>query len=184
MTWLFETPTYILSFGGLATACCLGGWIQLRHRVLAYLTGLCILMTGCLLAVEHYVITPLEEVEITLRQIARDLESNRLDRLLQHIHSKAPDIRQLAENEFSNYRFERVSIRGKIEIQVDTSTKPYQAETKFNVVAVGRLSRSGAETMRVPRLVTVTFLKEGDQWKAVGYEHRSPFGNIYQNRYR
>lgn len=184
MTWLFETPTYILSFGGLATACCLGGWIQLRHRVLAYLTGLCILMTGCLLAVEHYVITPLEEVEITLRQIARDLESNRLDRLLQHIHSKAPDIRQLAEKEFSNYRFERVSIRGKIEIQVDTSTKPYQAETKFNVVAVGRLSRSSAETMRVPRLVTVTFLKEGDQWKAVGYEHRSPFGNIYQNRYR
>ena len=184
MTWLFETPTYILSFGGLATACFLGGWIQLRHRILAYLTGICILLTGCLLAVEHYVITPLEEVEITLQQIAEDLESNDLPSVLQHIHSKAPDIRQLAEKEFSNYHFERISIRGKIEIQIDTSTKPYQAETKFNVVAVGRLSRSGAETLRVPRLVTVTFLKEGKQWKAVAYEHRPPFGNIYQNRYR
>ena len=49
MTWLFETPTYILSFGGLATACLLGGWIQLRHRRLAYLTVISILLTGCLL---------------------------------------------------------------------------------------------------------------------------------------
>ncbi len=184
MTWLFETPTYILSFGGLTTACLLGGWIQLRHRRLAYLTVISILLTGCLLLVEQYVVTPLEEVEITLQQIAKDLESNRLSRVVQHIHSKAPDIRQMAETEFSNYHFERVSIRGKIEIQIDTSTEPYQAETKFNVVAVGRLSRDGAETLRVPRLVTVTFLKEGKHWKAVGYEHRPPFGNIYQNRYR
>jgi len=184
MTWLFETPTYILSFGGLTTACLFGGWIQLRHRRLAYLTAISILITGCLLIVEQYVITPREEVEITIQQIARDLESNRLSRVVQHIHSKAPDIRQQAETEFSNYHFERISIRGKIEIEVDTSTEPHQAETKFNVVARGRLSRGDGETLRVPRLVTVTFLREGKQWKAVGYEHQAPFGNIYQNRYR
>ena len=74
MTWLFETPTYILSFGGLATACFLGGWIQLRHRPLAYLTGICILITGCLLAVEQYVITPLEEVEELSEEEELELE--------------------------------------------------------------------------------------------------------------
>ena len=184
MTWLFETPSYILSLGGLTIACLLGGWLQLRQRWLAILTGASIAITASLLALEQYVITPVEEVELTLRQIARDLETNELPKLLEHIHSKAPDIRRLAETEFRNYFFESVSIKSNLEIEVDTSPEPFKAEAKFNVVARGRLSQGSSETLRVPRLVNVTFLKEGDRWKAVGYEHRPPFGNLLQNRYR
>ena len=184
MTWLLETPVYILSLGGLVTACLLGGWIQLRNRWLAYLSGISILITGSLVALEQYVITPVEEVELTLQQIATDLESNQLPKLLNHIHSRAPDIRHLAENEFRNYYFERVSIKSNLEIELDTSRQPFQAEATFNVVARGRLTGTGSDTIRVPRLVTVTFLKEGDRWKVVDYEHRPPFGNLFDNVYR
>lgn len=185
MTWLFETPVYILCWGVLITACFLSGWIQTRRRPLAYLTACSLLITGSLVAVEHYVVTPLEEIELTLHQIAEDLESNHLANVLQHLHPRAREhVRYRAENEFPHYRFDRVAIKKNLEIELNTKAQPWEATARFNVLAIGNLAGRRGETIRVPREVEVTFWRDGDQWKVTDYKHQQPFGNRYRSTNR
>ena len=72
-----------------------------------------VLATGGVL-LERNVVTPREEVEMTLDEIARLVESNQLSAAIEYIHSSQEDVKAKAEGELEHYEFSRVDIKSNL----------------------------------------------------------------------
>jgi hypothetical protein len=170
MMWLVEEPVTILLLGGLTVAMLAYAWWQLRYRWLLHAwLGLAALTVGLLL-LESVVETEPEQIEAALRQIARDVESNDLERILRHVYSGAPQTLAQARSEFPRYEFERVSIKQNIEISLDPTAQPPAARVTFNV-RVDVVELSSRIRYTPARFVMVTMRKEGGAWKVAEYAH-------------
>jgi hypothetical protein len=169
---LFESPMLVMAIG-FTTAALLGGlWLQTGKRVLlVLLVGmLALTVTGVIL--ERSVETDREQIDSTLRRIARDIERNDRPAVLAHIHSQAADIRQAAAMETSTYVFEQVKIKSNLQIEVHAGTDPKTATATFNVVVIGTGGQLGKQSSRAPRYMTLEFEQEGGAWRVRSYTHQ------------
>ncbi len=173
MTWLLQEPLYIAILGVVAIAMLGFAWLQTRFQALLYATLAAIVVTGLLLAVEHWVETDAERVEKTLHEIAAAVERNDLPAVMQFAASGAIDARSRLENEFPRYHFERVSIKHNLEVKIDYDRQPAEATATFNVVVVGT-AKSLSGRFHVPRFVEVKLVEENGQWRVSDYRHWSP----------
>ena len=171
MTWAFESPLYILLFGGITAAILFGGWYKTSRTSLMLATAAAVVLTGILLVVEQTVVTDREEVEETLYRIAAEVQNNNVEKVLTYIHSDAAGTLRQAANELPHYDFERVTIKPNMKVTVDRSHIPPQAVAEFNVVVV--LSRDSAlvGSGTYPRFVEVTLYEEDGRWKVREYNH-------------
>jgi hypothetical protein len=171
MIWLTEDPAPILVLGTL-TAILLGAiWLQSGQRVLLYGAIVAILLTAGGFLIERWIVTPREEVADTLQQIARDVESNEVSRVVKHISKGSPERRDAAEQTLSTYEFHDIKIKNNLEIVVFADEQPPRATAEFNVVAIGSQRSGMVRNRRVPVFLEVTFLKEEGAWRVSDYEH-------------
>jgi hypothetical protein len=173
MTWVLEEPIYIAVLG-LITAGFLGfAWTQTGYRYLLHALLAVLALTGGLLFLEKMVVTDREQVQEALDRIARDVESNDLDRILSHVYSGAPDVYARAEMEFPNYEFEQVKIKDNVEVQPVEGAQPPRILVTFNVT-VDVSVRATSMLHHVPRFVRVTLVKEDGDWRVAEYSHDEP----------
>lgn len=176
MNWIFDQPQYIVLLG-LALLLALGAaWSATGRKELVYAIGVtfALLVGGIIL--ERVVVTHREAIQVTLQQIARDVQSNSLPNLTRHIATSAPQFKQKAEAEMPNYRFSECRVTKIHDIKVDERGKPVKAVVDFNVIASGTFKEAGMEvTSTIPRWVRLKMVREGDgRWTVEGYEHAPP----------
>lgn len=177
MNWLWEQPLVIVLVG-LSILVVLGAaWVLSGRRelLLAAAAAAVLLVVG--LVVEWLVITDREAIQQTLRQIARDVQSNNLRAVTQHIAKRAPQLRQKVLAEMPRYRFDRCRITRVHRIEVDAQAQPRTARVEFNVVASGSFQEDGFEIhdAQVPRWVCLYLVREENgRWTVEEYEHAPP----------
>lgn len=181
MTWLLEERQASLSVVilGIITVVILGfGWVKTgRKEVLIALVAVALLCGG-LLGLQRIIVTEAEKVEATLRQIAGDVERNDVKALVEHVDTRAPQIRAQVESEFPKYRFTKVDITTIREIKVDLKHIPPEAIVEFNVIVAGTDAEGLLDGQSIPRYVIVTFHKENGRWRVFNYEHFEPQRSI------
>jgi hypothetical protein len=174
MDWLFEKPLFIVILG-LLTVVVMGGiWLQSGRKQALYAMLAALVLTGVGLFVERAVQTDREQIDTILRRVARLVERNQIDAALAYAHSTAGSIRRRAKSELPQWEFHEISIKRNLTIDVDTDASPARATARFNVLVVLSDASGTWERSRVLRYVIVTFEKEGDEWRALSYEHRRP----------
>lgn len=123
------------------------------------------------LLVEWYVVTPREEVQQTIRDLADLVEQNDVEGLLANISPSQPEVRRRAEYEMPRYDFSVCNVVTFHGIQWDRE-QPDQATADFMVrfnVSMQGYSGGGF------RDVILKFQKESDdQWRIVDYSHFDP----------
>ncbi len=170
---LVESPILVLVIG-LTTAALLGGiWLQTGKRYLLVLAIAALALTAAGVLLERSVETDSEQIESTLHDLARDIERNDRPAVLDHIHSRATTIRQVASAETAQYEFEQVKIKSNLQITVHADAEPKTATAQFNVVVVGSGGLLG-KSRRVPRYVTLELEQEDGSWRVLNYTHEDP----------
>jgi len=174
--WPFDSPLYIV-LTGLVLGLVVGGlWTASGRKELLYALGAVVAFTVAWLIVERLVVTDREEVRDTLAEIARDVQSNDLNRLVGHIAKGSPSLAQRARAEMPNYKFTECRVTKVHHIDVDASAEPRSAIVQFNVVASGTFKQGTLEISdTVPRWVQLQMVREEDgHWRVQDYKHRQP----------
>jgi len=124
------------------------------------------------LVVEQLVVTNSEQVAATLQQIAKDLESNDVPRVVSHISTESENLRREAESILKRVKVQTVSVKRNLTVSVVENGDRKTAIAKFNAVA--KLSDSGGAfgNQLVPRFFIVNFVNENGQWRITQYEAR------------
>ncbi len=173
MTILFEQPIPILITGILGLSAFLAALLKTGLVRFLYLAIVAVAVTLALLFVESTVVTPREEIELTLDRIARDLESNQPPRVLQHISQQSPDVRKAVERALKQVEIHRVSVKRNLEVtfpQGSAST----AIASFNAVITGSKRKGVVRNQTAPWFFVVEFSKESGEWRVTGYKRLSP----------
>lgn len=173
MNFIYEQPFWVGFLGSILALGLLVAWAYSARREAAIGAFVALALTGALVTAGLAIETDREAVKRTLAQIAVDVESNDLSRVLSHISPQATSIRAEAQAEFPRYRFEAVEIKWQLlEIEIeDSPAGEKRAHATFNVVVTGDLRSAGVGSQTVPRYVEVDFVKEGEAWKVAGYAH-------------
>lgn len=173
MNFIFEQPFWVGFLGMVLTLGLVVAWAYSARREAGIGALVVLALTAALVAAGMAVETDREAVKRTLAQIAADVESNDLNRVLAHISPQATSIRAEAEAEFPRYRFDAVEIKWQmLEIEIEESpTGEKRAHATFNVVVKGDLKSAGVGAQTIPRYVEVDFVKEGEAWKVASYSH-------------
>ena len=167
---LFEKPLLIGVMGTIAAVLLGFIWLQTgrKQALYAFVAVLMATVAGILVAVS--VVTDREAVENVLHDVARAVQHNDLNAVLEYVHPKATLIRDQASAELPRYEFQEVKIKQNLEITFDKPDLPTEATAKFNVTVIAS-QRGEQHVWRVPRYVLVTFRKDGDTWRFFSYEH-------------
>jgi hypothetical protein len=175
MLWLMESPWTIGLTGGFFAGLCIFAWFQNGRKQLVMAFFGVIAATLAFLALERWWVTETEEIKSTIRQIARDVESNDFNRMAAHFHPSASEIREAARSEVGNYDFKSISVKDNFEVKLNLNHRPQKAEVGFNAVAVVTVHSLGAQDMTVARYVEFLMYKDSadGKWKVAGYGHRS-----------
>lgn len=175
MLWLMENPWMIGLTGAAAAVLCGYGWIQSGRREVLYAFFGILAASIALLALERWWVTDGEAIQQTIRQIARDVESNDFNRMVKHFHSTASEIREQARSEVGGYHFKSISVKSNFDIKLEPKHQPPKAIAGFNAVAVVTIHSLGDQEMTVARYVEFLMYKDtaDGKWKVAGYGHKN-----------
>jgi len=183
MTWLFESPVQV-GLMGVALTLVLGvGWVQTGDRRLLFGTIAAALLGVALVGIERMVETDRETIELLLHRIAADVQSNDVERVIQHFHSSQTEALARARAEMPKYRFSQISVRQIHVIDVHAKNIPPVATCEFNVVAVGEYLEYPSERT-VPRFVVLQLKMEDGTWKIADYMHDEPSRGFMERQER
>ncbi|QDU96301.1 hypothetical protein [Lignipirellula cremea] len=178
MNELLEHPVLIGCVGGVIVLAMGYTWLQQGGWKLLAATVTALVLTCLLLVVERVVVTPREEVRNSLDAIARDFETNDMQRILSHVSKTAPDIRARASGEFPRHTFKDIRITSFDKITFDPGQPPRaQVSLRVSLVGdfyVGEINKGQVPNMRAVRAVKITLLKEDGDWKVSDYQHGPP----------
>lgn len=120
------------------------------------------------------VVTPKEEIESTLHEIARDLESNNEDAILAHISQSTPRTTDLARQALRRVEIVRVAVKNNLQVEFQSDRQPLQATAGFNAVIVGSEKRGTIRNQPSPNYFVVDFQKENNEWRVLSYQRHPP----------
>ncbi len=172
--WLLEQPLVFLFAGAFAFAVSFAFWLQTRRPGALLAIGIVIGITTLGLIAERLVVTDAEEVEQTLRRVARDLERNDRAAVLQAISDSSTDLQAEVQSVLSRVRVSKVSVKRNLRVQVVERAGRKSAEARFNAVATVQDRGGLAGPQVVPRFVVVRFRLQGQDWKVVDYQATDP----------
>lgn len=175
MLWLMDSPYTILLTGAFFAGLCVFAWLQNGRREIVYGFLGVVTVTLALFGLERWWVTDKEAIQTTIYQIARDVESNDVNRMLPHFHPSARDIAEQARAEVGNYHFESISVKSNFEIKMEPHHQPPKAIVGFNAVAVLSVETMGMKNSTIPRYIQFAMYKDSadGKWKIAGYAHRS-----------
>ncbi|HCK41669.1 MAG: hypothetical protein CMJ72_11505 [Planctomycetaceae bacterium] len=167
MNTLFENPLPIYALGiVLGTFCGLAFLARRNLPALLSFVGI-VLFTLLMIVVERVVVTEGEEVESTTIDLMGSLEKNDLPGVLAHIAPAATRVRSEAEVLMPLVQIKDTGA-GSIQVEVDTSLQPFQAQSEFQAKVDGIHTRSGVRLFYFDR-VQVTWTKQADRWLLTDY---------------
>lgn len=177
MQYLFEDPLPILAIGGLTVAILIGGWLKTGRAFLLWGGLATVVVTGTMFVLESVVVTPVEEVENTLKDIAIRIAANDVEAVTGGLASAAEDLRREARQIMKQITVHQVKIKNNLEVDIPEAT-PNTATAQFNAVLVAS-DRSGTfSNRRSAWFFIVNFVKEGDAWRVTSYERRDPLEGL------
>lgn len=167
----FESSFKILGYGLFVAVPLYVMAFHFQQRRLWVACGIVTTLIIAALIVEWAVVTPKEEVEKRVVQLAKVVEENQVDELLTYISQSKPGVLSRARQEMPNYEFDVCNLMIFHEIKVDENN-PRKATADFMVrfnVAMKGFQGGGL------RDVFLQFEKEtDDQWRIVDYSHYDP----------
>jgi hypothetical protein len=168
----------ILVGGALLAALAAAVWVQTRHRLAAVALAVSIAGALAALAIERFVVTAAEEVELTLEAIADRLEANDTEGVLQYISSESESVRDEVRSYLRRVHVKSVSIKPNLRVTTAPGRPVRSAEARFNAVATvaGPARSAGDAELTVPRLLVVRFRRSDDGWRVTNYEAFDPRG--------
>jgi hypothetical protein len=177
MSWLLdqllEQPLAIIFVGVVTLAVLFGGLVKTGKKWFLYVIAAAALLFGGLLAVEHWVVTPREEVENTIYRIARELEANNLGAVQSHLKPGTKPS-QDAEHYMNRLHVKQAKVKSNLKVEVHTGQSPLTATATFNAVVIGGDRRGEFQNQRFPRFFVVEFVREDDGWLVYDYEMHEP----------
>ena len=171
MSWLYEEPWPILLVGVALEAVLLVMFVQSRHlAVLVTMAGV-LLLTVVLLAVEHFVVTPVEEVQGVIYATAAALDANESQAVLARISPRATHVRAVVERRMPRMEITKARIIGSLKISINELTIPPSATASFRGMVNGL---AGADRHHVTHFgrFTITLRREDDRWLISDYEEQ------------
>lgn len=178
---LMEQPLTIVFGGLLLAAMLIGGLIQTGKKWLLYAVVGVLVLTAGLLMLERSTITPREAVKATLHVIARDLERNDVEAIVQHISAGKTELRDEARRRLGSIEIVEVKIKRNLKVDVTSARGMDVAETSFNAVIRLKDSRY-ADFLNEDRpnamFFRVWFKLEDGRWRIRKYETDDPRAGI------
>ena len=174
MNLLFENPWPFVATGALLTVILTSGLLRTgRIALLWAILGVLVLTIG-LFSLERSVVTPAEEVEMTLHAIAAELEANNIEGVVGYIASSAPQLEKIARSRLRDVTIEAVKIKRNLRIDLSPGRAPNLATARFNVVIAG-VDKAGTLGRRQGAwFFVVNFRKEQGGWRVESYEEMDP----------
>ncbi len=169
MTWLLEEPWAILLMGAALVAMLLVVLVQTRHWAALVAVATAVILTIALLVVEHYVVTPTEEIQTVIYGVAAALEANDQPAVLARISASAEGLRSVVEGNMPRVDFSKARIIGRMSVVINKLTSPQSALASFQGLINGRAGGNRQNVTRLGRF-TVKLRREGDRWLVSGYE--------------
>ncbi|MGB7343866.1 MAG: hypothetical protein WBD20_06620 [Pirellulaceae bacterium] len=168
MSILAERPLLLSIMAGLIGAMVLYAWLQSGKKIFAGIGFAFLALIPIFWIVATELETDREHIERLIQQTADAVQANDHTRAVLVIGDETT--RQQALTELPNYIFDRVKT-SSITINIVPDSSPLQADVDLIASVVASDKAGRFSNMRVPRRVLLTFEKNGDQWKVVGYNH-------------
>ena len=173
MTTLFENPMPIIYVGIFVVAILGAILLNTRRGVLLIPIGLVLVLILLGVLVERLVVTPREEVEMTIDGLAAAIKANDPAGTLRYISPSAEKTRRRAEWGLERFAVKDAKVRN-LEITVNRLTSPPSAKASFNGI-LSIEDRKGQLPYRAyPIEFTAEFRKEGNRWLLMGHTEDTP----------
>ena len=168
MIQLLENPIPIWGIGAVLTG--IAGMFFLSRRNLASLLGLVgvVVLTLLLAALEHFVITQAEEVEEATYQLAASVKANDLPAMLDRLAPTATGPRRDAEILSKRLRVVKAHVGGRLRVELDHSSEPLQAISRFHGLIDGVDRQSGIKVVYYDNVELRWILLDGE-WRLFDY---------------
>ncbi len=168
---LFAENSFAIGIGGaILTVVMLILLLQTTRVAFLYSALTIIALTAVLLVNERRIVTPREEVEHTLHEIASSLESNDLQHTLQYVSTTAPQLQREGDSVLRRMVIHQVKIKPNLKIEVSNT----DATATFNAVIIADDREQTVNNFRAARFFTVRFAQENNLWKVVECNHSDP----------
>ena len=177
MSWLFDKPIYIVVIGAVLAVLVGAAWSASGRKELLYALAAIAGLVIVGLIVERAVVTDSEAIRATLMEIARDVQSNNVQRVTSHIAASEGQLVQKAQSEMPNYRFTECRLTKIHKIDIHEAGESRTAIVEFNIVATGTFRQGSIEVSdtRVPRWIRLDMVREADgAWRVRDYHHEAP----------
>ncbi|HEY6563114.1 MAG TPA: hypothetical protein VIY86_01335, partial [Pirellulaceae bacterium] len=109
-----------------------------------------------------------------LREIAVDIESNDVARVVRHISGTTPELVAQVQRLMPKYEFHVAKVKSNLEIEWNRPDQPTAVEARFNAVFRVSERRGQLRHLLSPWFFIVRFVREDGTWKAISYERRDP----------
>lgn len=174
MSLLVENPWPIVLTGTLLTVILTSGLLRTGRIALLWAILGVIGLTIGLFAIERRIVTPTEEVEMTLHEIAADLEANDIEGVVAYIAATAPELDRTARSRLRTVTIEEVKIKRNLSVDLSPGSEPNRATARFNVVIVSTDNAATLGRRHGAWFFVVNFRREQAGWRVESYEQRDP----------
>ncbi len=169
MTRFLEEPLPAILIGTALVAVLLIVYLQLRSTALLVAIGAVLVATFAAVIVENRVVTPKEEIETALYELAQAVEDNDLTGVLRLISPTARRGRNEAEYYLERVEFEQARVLGTPRITVRTETDPPSAISEFRGLVRGHMRKEGHAFPNVSQYRFTWNRNPEGQWQIVDY---------------
>jgi hypothetical protein len=160
---LLEDPTPVIVVG-IVSELVLGAilWHTGRGRLLWLMAGVAAL-TLLGVVIERLVVTPREQVAMTLEDARRAVVANDLPATLRFLTTSAREERDLATMVLRRWKFSAAAIHD-LEISLEPENAPQRAKVRLVAVAAFEDRRGEFSHERYPARVEIQLERSGDRW--------------------
>jgi hypothetical protein len=168
MTGLLENPAPVWGVGlVLAIGAALVFFSRRSLAALLTLAGI-VLATLGLVTLEHFVITPAEEVEQATYQLAEAMQANDLPAILALLAPSASKPRADAETLSKRIKIIKAQVGGRLRVELDPSTQPIEATSRFHGLVDGVDSNSGIKIVFYDK-IELHWIQQNGSWLLFDY---------------
>ncbi|MBI2827183.1 MAG: hypothetical protein HYX69_21130 [Planctomycetia bacterium] len=168
MSWFVEDPAPTLVVAALVEAVLTVMLVKTgRGNILYAIAGVAVL-AAAMLALEWWIVTDREEIQVALDGAARALEANDPQAVLTWVDPASP-MRGQVVREMSGVRIERAGFR-RLEVKVYRHTSPPSARADFTGFIQAKDLRGEFPYENFVQGFTVELKQHGDGWLLYSYE--------------
>ncbi len=131
-----------------------------------------------LLGAERWVITESEQVRAMLHQVARDLEANQPQLVLDHCWPQATSLRQYLQSIMPQVTIHHASIKRNLRVEIQQAGSEMTAEARANGVVQFSHQNGLIANQMYARFFVIRLRKQDGRWYLVEYDDYDPLQSM------